>query len=184
MPSESSTEPSPQPPGANHIVLVGPMGGGKSILGGLLAEALKRDFLDSDAWLEEQFGETGRVLAESHGLGHLHALELQGLQAMVLHRRPVVIAAAESVVDSEPGQRILQEHRTIWIDASPETLADRRTGSDHRRAMSDLEFAELRTSRENALAACSHSRVDTTDASPEESLASLLRALEAPEVGD
>ncbi len=39
-----------------NIILVGPMGAGKTTIGRLLAQLLTRDFLDSDRVIEEQAG--------------------------------------------------------------------------------------------------------------------------------
>jgi len=160
-----------------HIVVIGPMGAGKSTLGRLLADALACDFLDSDDWLEELHGESGSAIAATHGLASLHAIELEIFDAMASMSARAVIAPAESVVDTVVGRDLLSSQVTIWVDATPDALMERRMATDHRRAMSDAELIERREARADALRHCSSIRIDTTAASPQVCLAAALEAV-------
>lgn len=160
-----------------HIVVIGPMGAGKSTLGRLLADALACDFLDSDVWLKELHGESGSAIAVTHGLARLHAIELEVFEVMASTTPRAVIAAAESVVDTDIGQRLLSANVTIWVDAAPDVLIERRTDADHRRAMSEAELIERRASRHEALRRCSTIHIDTSAAPPEECLVAALEAM-------
>ena len=63
-------------PAPRHIVLIGPMGVGKTTLGRLLADQLSLEFRDSDVWIESMAGRTGAEIAEADGIAELHRLEL------------------------------------------------------------------------------------------------------------
>ena len=160
-----------------HVVVIGPMGSGKTTLGVLLAEALACDFLDSDTELEARHGRTGTELAATFGVRHLHELELNVFQDMVLRPERAVVAAAESVVDTDTGRDLLVENMTIWVDATPDTLLERRKESDHRREMPRAELMARRTSRADALRHCSTIRIDTTTDTPQRCLTAALEAL-------
>lgn len=164
-----------------HIVVIGPMGSGKTTLGLALADAMECDFLDSDTWLVARQGTSGSDIAAMFGVRRLHDLELHAFQDMVLHPAQAVIAAAESVVDNEIGRVLLGESVTIWLDATPDALLSRRRKSDHRRDMSRTELIQLRTSRADALQRCSAIRIDTTTATPNQCLAAAMAALDGVE---
>lgn len=159
------------------IVLIGPMGAGKTTIGVRLAARLGLPFVDSDASILDDLGETGAVFAEQHGVEALHRVEL-GVCSDVLGRgEPLVFAAAESVVESEEARTQLNEAFTVWIDADPAVLVGRRNPADHRRVMDDAEFAERRASRDALLASCTRVRVDTTDGNVEEAVRTILDCL-------
>ena len=144
-----------------HIVLVGPMGAGKTVIGAELARQLDRPFLDSDRELEVIEGATAAQVAESSGVGDLHRLELDLLHRMTSHGEPAVIAAAASVVDTEAGVAVLRRHHAVWLDADATTLARRSAGSDHRRPILDAEAKRLHADRVRRSAACTVASVDT-----------------------
>jgi shikimate kinase len=90
--------------GRRHVILIGPMGVGKTTVGEHLADRLGRPFLDSDEVMEDRLGEWSSEIAAREGVEHLHALELEVFLAMISSPEPSVIASAASVVDSEAGR--------------------------------------------------------------------------------
>ena len=83
-----------------HVVLIGPMGAGKSTVGRLLARDLGRPLWDNDVELVRV---TGRQLAELVELPRdaLHALEHDVLRAGLSQMEPHVVTAAGSVVRAD-----------------------------------------------------------------------------------
>ncbi len=126
------------------MVVIGPMGSGKTTLGRLLAEALHRPFLDSDVQIGEETGRTGREIAATDGVEALHGLERAALLDGLTSRDPGVIAAAASVVDDERTREKLGESFCVLVTASPEVLADRASRGPHRRQVSRYEHLERR----------------------------------------
>ena len=122
----------------DHVVLVGPMGAGKSTVGKIVAERLRRPYIDSDDEVERRTGRTAREIADSDGLPALHRLELTVLRDALAREEPSVIGSAASVVDESLGRLALMTCRHVaWLHADAEHLAQRSAagGSDHRPAV-------------------------------------------------
>ena len=158
-------------------MLIGPMGAGKTTIGALLAARLDRPFVDSDASILTDLGETGAVIADRRGVEALHQIELAVCLDVLGRGEALVFAAAESVVESADARVLLKGAFTVWIDADPVALMGRRDPADHRRMMDRAEFAERRASREALLASCTRVRVDTSEGSAEEAVTAILDCL-------
>jgi len=119
----------------DHVVLVGPMGAGKSTVGKLVANRLQRAYIDSDDEVERRTSRTAREIADSDGLPALHRLELTVLRDALAREEPSVIGSAASVVDESVGRLALMTCRTVaWLQADADQLAQRSAsgGSEHR----------------------------------------------------
>jgi shikimate kinase len=145
-----------------HIVLIGPMGVGKSTIGGDVAASLGRIFLDSDDVIESDFGMTGSEITASRSVEELHSIELAVFGRMAATMSPAVIAPAESVVDDPSGRLLLSTHLSVWLDAPDDLLATRRASGIHRRTISEEQARTLRTARRRHLEVCTIGRVDAT----------------------
>ena len=114
------------------IVVMGLMGAGKSTVARLLADALGRPMRDSDADLEARYGTTAAVMAAGLGADELHAREALVLRDALADRPAPVIAAAASTVEDPETRRALAPAFVVFLDGSPEVLAERMMSSPHR----------------------------------------------------
>ena len=133
-------------PGASaitHLILVGPMGAGKTTVGRLLSRRLEIPFHDSDAALHERTGETGADIAGRAGVARLHQLELETFLEMARKPQRSVICPAASVIDSAVARAVLRSHQAVWLDAPHPVLEARRRSGDHRRSLKPGEWADL-----------------------------------------
>ena len=150
----------------DHVVLVGPMGSGKSTVGKIIAHRLHRPYVDSDDEVERRTGRTAREIAASDGLPALHRLELTILRDAMASDAPSVIGSAASVVDGSLGRLVLTRARqVVWLHADAQHLAQRRaaSGSDHRPAI-DPGSAQRREPLYRSVAT---TVVDVDDLAPE-----------------
>ena len=169
--------------GRRHVILIGPMGVGKTTVGEHLADRLGRPFLDSDEVMEDRLGEWSSEIAAREGVEHLHAVELEVFLAMISSPEPSVIASAASVVDSEAGRGALEANLTVWLSASDRVLAQRQQHGHHRRAVDAGERRALHSRRAPLLEAAATLRLDTDQRSIDalvDEVADRVRQIEEP----
>lgn len=158
------------------MIVIGPMGAGKTTVGRLLAGLLDVPFHDADAILEAGTGETGAQIAARLGVRRLHDLELEVFLETARGWPRSVIAPAASVIESPEGRAVLIVNDTVWLDASAPVLAERRQTGDHRRALDPGESLALEERRRDLYGAVSDIRIDTTSLRPVE-VADLIVAI-------
>lgn len=119
---------------AQHLVLVGMMGSGKTTIARIVGERLGRPVLDSDQLVEARTGRTVRDIFATDGEPAFRALETEVLREALATTTPSVIAAAGGVVLSAENRRLLttSASRVVWLCADPSTLVERVRGGGHR----------------------------------------------------
>jgi len=130
---------------AQHVVLVGMMGSGKSTVGRRVAEALGRPLVDTDTLVEERTGRTVREIFEAEGEAAFRRFEAEAVEAAASWPVPAVIAAAGGVVlypDSR--DRLRRSGTVIYLAAAVETLVERVRSGSHRPLLADDPEAVLR----------------------------------------
>ena len=168
---------------ANRIALIGLRGAGKSTLGRLAAAALGLPFRELNEDIEEASGMPASEVMALYGPEGYRHLESQSIERIVATEDRLVLAVAGGIVSQpETFDYLLRHFHTIWLKAEPEEHMARVRGQGDERPMAGNPDAmsELRSilkSRE-ALYARAKVHVDTSGATVEESLASLLRAIE------
>lgn len=162
-----------------HVVLVGPMGAGKSAVGAELARRLAAPFVDGDAALEAAAGRNAADVARAEGVAALHRREAATLHAALAGNEPTVIAAAASVVDDPACRRALAAGPfVVWLDAPDAKLAARLGGQAHRRLLGAdpaAALATLRARRDTGYRAVASLRLSTDGAT----VATTVDAIEA-----
>ena len=109
-------------------MVMGAMGSGKTTLGRRLAEALGREFHDSDRSIERRTGKSGREIAETEGVAALHRLEKDVFLEALADHVPAVIAAAASVIEDAHVRQGLAGAFCIWVTADPGSSPTGRQG--------------------------------------------------------
>ncbi|TMM37285.1 MAG: shikimate kinase [Actinobacteria bacterium] len=95
-------------------VLVGPMGAGKTTVGGLVAARLGVPFLDSDAIIEARAGKPIPEIFIDDGEDHFRALERVAV-ADALASHPGVLALGGGAVLAEPTRVLLRGHTVVFL---------------------------------------------------------------------
>ncbi len=166
-----------------HVVLVGPMGSGKTTIGRRVADALGRRFVDNDVSLERRTGRTAMQIAAADGVAVLHREEAAELLAALDDPVDAVIAAAASVVlDETVRARLAAVAWVVWLRAGPATLAARLPSSPDRPHLdADAAVLVARQARErDALyRAMADVVISTDEQTPEMALATILGSLPA-----
>ncbi|GAB3154181.1 shikimate kinase [Microbacterium neimengense] len=110
------------------IVLVGPMGAGKTSIGKRVAKALEVGFVDTDATVVRSHGAISEIFS-THGEARFRELERDAV-AQALARGGVVSLGGGSVLDSAT-RADLRAHRVALLTVSPSVVAGR-IGGGHR----------------------------------------------------
>ena len=101
------------------IVLVGPMGAGKTTLGKKLAKKLGARFADTDRLIGARHGSITRIF-EKHGEDHFRNLETKYLEQAL--NEYDVVATGGGVVLREQNRNLLAGHRVIFLDTDSESV--------------------------------------------------------------
>lgn len=118
-----------------HIILVGPMGAGKSTVGRILASKLNRDFLDTDHLIEERAGADIAWIFDVEGEDGFRDRETNILLQLRSHEKPHVIATGGGIVVREKNHSILRELGTVFYLTAPVEQLLNRTSKDRKRPL-------------------------------------------------
>jgi shikimate kinase len=107
---------------AKPLVLIGPMGAGKSTLGRKLAKLLETKFLDTDRMISASHGSIPKIF-EDQGEARFRTLETVALEKAL--KSPAVIATGGGVVVTKKNRELLQDMPTIFLDTNAEWVLSR-----------------------------------------------------------
>jgi shikimate kinase len=119
---------SPQPPGAGAarpaVVLVGPMGAGKTTVGGLVAERLGLGSRDTDCDIEARAGTTIADIFVNEGEPHFRKLEAAAVREALAEHEGVLALGGGAVLDPDT-RLLLRGHRVVFLDVGVADAAKR-----------------------------------------------------------
>jgi len=104
------------------LVLVGPMGVGKTTVGRKLAKALKVPFIDTDALIVDQHGEIAAYF-EAHGEPAFREVEHEALAKALA--APAVVATGGGAVLLEKNQQLLKGATVIYLSTDGKHIGSR-----------------------------------------------------------
>jgi len=111
---------------APRVILIGPMGSGKTTIGSLLAEKLGLSFRDTDHLIEEQEGKTVSQIFLDQGEDAFRVIEKRVLREELLTDGTVLSlgGGAPISIDAQSALRAISSH-IIFLDISLSTVAPR-----------------------------------------------------------
>jgi shikimate kinase len=165
------------------VVLVGPMGVGKSTVGRLLAERLGLGYRDTD---EDIVAAEGRTIAEifvDEGEPVFRAIEKRAVHAALAEHEGVLALGGGAVLDADT-RALLAGHRVVYLSMDVEE-AVRRTGLNVARPLLAVnprkQWRELMEARRHLYEEVATAVVPTDGRTPEEVTQAALDALELKE---
>jgi shikimate kinase len=108
------------------VVLIGPMGVGKTTVGKKLAKTLKRPFIDTDAVIVAQHGEIADIFA-SHGEATFRRYEEEAMAEAI--SKPAVVATGGGAVLSELTRQRLKNVTVIYLSTDGRHIKSRIVGA-------------------------------------------------------
>ena len=173
---------SPPSGSAEHILLVGMMGAGKSSVGSLLAQRLGRPFLDVDAWIEDEEGLSIATIFETRGEAAFRDLEARVLESFLANTVASVLSVGGGAVVDPRNRAALSSHgQVVWLRATDATLASRVGGGAGRPLLAGkdpaTELARLALARSPLYTELADVIVDVDDLTPHDVVDRVVAAL-------
>lgn len=114
--------------GASNIVLVGPMGAGKSVVGALLARRLGLAFVDVDAAVEADAGKRIAELFRDEGEAAFRERESALLDRCLAAEGQVIATGGGAVLAAASRARLRARGLVAWLQADPALQLQRLEG--------------------------------------------------------
>lgn len=167
---------------AKHIVLIGPMGAGKSTLGAALAARLGLPFEDLDAHIVRDAGQSITAIFASEGEAGFRLREARALGA-ALAQPAAVIATGGGVILAADNRAALRRHGlVVYLRIDPTIQLQRLQGDASRPLLQAADraqrLAQLQAQREPLYRAAAHLLFDASRLTPEAAAAALAGQLD------
>lgn len=166
----------------SHLVLVGPMGAGKSSIGRLLAGRLQRAFVDLDAWIEAEAGTTITSIFANEGEAGFRSRECRALTRALAQSDASVIATGGGAVLNEGNRRAMDVAGVVVYLQVDAAMQVQRLQCDAARPLlatgtAAQRLAELQAMREPLYREIADMVFETTPHSPESAAVALAALL-------
>ncbi|HXH01255.1 MAG TPA: shikimate kinase [Xanthomonadaceae bacterium] len=166
---------------ARNLVLVGPMGAGKTSIGRRLAERLGLRFVDADREIEQRTGASVGTIFDCEGEQGFRAREREVLAELLLGEGQLLATGGGAVLDEQSRQLMRERACVVHLHASVEEQL-RRLARDRSRPLLQRPdraavLQRLAETRAPLYAQVAHLRIDTDHLTSAESAARLQRLL-------
>ncbi len=101
-----------------NIILIGPMGSGKSTIGNIIARRLHREFQDSDHFIEERTGVDVARIFDIEGEQGFRDRESNALTELLSENNRVIATGGGSVLRRQNQQLLKQKGYIIFLDTT------------------------------------------------------------------
>ncbi len=101
-----------------NIILIGPMGSGKSTIGNIMAKRLNREFQDSDHYIEDRTGVDIARIFDIEGEAGFRERESNALRDLLSHNNRVIATGGGSILREENQQLLKQKGYIVFLDTS------------------------------------------------------------------
>lgn len=130
-------------PAINNIFLIGLMGAGKTTIGRQLAQALGKEFIDSDHEIEARTGVNIPLIFELEGERGFREREVAIIDELTARDNVVLATGGGAVLYEENRQHLKERGTVIYLQASVEQLLER-TRKDKNRPLLQTADPEAR----------------------------------------
>ncbi|MCK9197850.1 MAG: shikimate kinase [Syntrophales bacterium] len=133
-----------------NIVLMGYRGCGKTMVGRIMAEKLRRPFFDTDAMIQERAGKTIREIVADGGWAAFRSLERGAVFELAGRKGCVIALGGGAVLDQQNVKELKRNGFFLWLTADAATIEGRlrsdRATNAQRPSLSGMDMvAEIET---------------------------------------
>ena len=127
------------------IALVGLMGAGKSKIGKALSDVFNVPFIDTDEVIEDIAGMSIASIFELYGEEKFREIEAREIHRIVNETPAILSTGGGAFIRDETRAIINKDAFSVWLKATPETLAGRISNTASRPLLRDREPVEVLT---------------------------------------
>lgn len=170
----------------SNIVLIGPMGSGKSTVGAALARRLGRPHVDSDHFFVARYGPIPDYFT-THGEKDFREREHRVVAELLDSPRPSVISLGGGAVMDERTRALLKDQTVVMLDITPDQAALRIGDGTSRPVLGDepMEaWTRIYAEREAIYRACADMVLSADDESIETRADTIVARLNPTPSGD
>ncbi len=118
-----------------NIAVIGFMGTGKSAVGRVLAERLKKGFVETDALIEKKAGKTVYAIFQEEGETSFREREIEAVKEVSSGKNQVITCGGGVVLNQINVDRLRQGSVIVLLTAVPETILRRTLADEHIRPL-------------------------------------------------
>lgn len=169
-----------------NLVLIGYRGAGKTTVGKILAEKLKREFVDCDEYIEATAHLSIREIFELCGESYFRVVESEALAQITKKNGQVISTGGGAVLRYKNVRNLKTNSVVFFLDADPDTAVERiandPSSAQRRPALTEKDVAtevkeQAAFRRPYYLKAADHT-IETTGRTAAQAAAEILRILQ------
>jgi len=169
--------------GVRRVFLIGPMGAGKTTIGGQLAQVLSLPFYDSDKEIEKRTGVTIPLIFELEGEEGFRRREVAVIDELTQFDNLVLATGGGAVLRPENRQRLRSRGYVVYLHAPIDQLV-KRTSRDRTRPLLQnvdprQQMIDIMAIREPLYREVADLVLETDEEGVREIVAKILAAMEA-----
>lgn len=157
------------------VVLVGPMGVGKTTVGKKLAKRLEVSFVDSDALITKSHGDIRTIFAE---LGETVFREIESDTIVPLLNKPAVISTGGGAVLHERTREALTLATVVYLSTDGKHIASRLRGGNRPLIQNGItDWRKIYNSRKSLYEQVADITIDTSNSSLTQTIDAIFEGL-------
>ena len=157
------------------VVLVGPMGVGKTTVGKKLAKRLELPFIDTDAVITKNHGDISAIFAD-HGEPAFREIESDGLVSLL--NEPAVISTGGGAVLHEKSREALSLATVVYLSTDGKHIASRLKGGNRPLIKNGIsDWRQIYNSRKPLYEQVADLTVDTSNSNLLQTIDAILEGL-------
>ena len=149
----------------NNIVLIGPMGSGKSTIGRLLAKKLNAQFIDTDEVLESRTGVSVSTIFEIEGESGFRDRESKLVEELQGARNTIIATGGGAILSPKNRQMLKKTGFVVYLKAELSVLYDRLKGGKGRPLLDEGDLEQklrlILAERQELYNECAHATIET-----------------------